>query len=155
MCRSAPRPTFTVTVPCWSPVGKLPVNKPITTSGVARVATSQSPGDRPSSASRTQPPTVTAWWPAWLSRWHTSRTAGGTMASSRATSASTPITRSFDRSRAAQPAEDLLGPLAQLDRVLRLARLLAQPRVGAVAAGQLELVLQPGQDLDRAPEVLV
>ena len=59
-CVSTPLPVTIVTVPCCSPVGIVRRNSFNTSSGCALVATSQSPGVRPSSTSRTAPPTVTA-----------------------------------------------------------------------------------------------
>ena len=75
----------TVTVPCLRPVGIANVlpNSSTTASGTASVATSKSAGTRPSSMSRTPPPTRCASWPASRSFLHTASTSGGTPLSHR------------------------------------------------------------------------
>src|SRR5262249_37585532 len=104
---------------------------------------SQSLAGRPSSRSRTQPPTTCAEWPAAWSRRHTS-SAGGAISSM-----SGPLRR-----RAAQPAEDLVGAHAQRHGLAGLTRAFAEAGERTVAARQLEIVRDLGEDPDRALEQL-
>ena len=152
---------MTVTVPCWRPVGRVRAEQPITASGWALVATSQSPGvaaehrvahraadgDRLVAGARRAAGTPRA-------------PTAGTVASMRASPArvrrSTSATRPT-RSDAAPRSRPKISSARwrSLAASAPAADALAETGEGAVARASSSSFFIAGEDLDRAAEVLL